>query len=345
MDVVSFSKWMVSRADTITVLRAKLATAHPEPIIDFVYDLMAIRNSLRHLSLTVPWNSDSTTPDTMLFYTLASLNHLRLLLLDGIPFDGRVRLSALQSLTTIHLLKGLEISPDYTASLSGICDAPALKTLCIHDISGTVEMDSVRHLTTLEHLELYGNEIWTNIVNDLSPLKDLTTLRHLEVDAWSELDLTPLYGLTNLTVLDLATRPLPPDGEILDGTALATLASRLPNLRYLGCRDASLPSFTHPTLEDLTFSIWSFAESMVDDFTWSGLSALKTIHIAEAFEALLRDEVHDAAIPIMNEHPVSIDLLTSTDDTDAAMMRWMNFATRTNGQSQFTLSKSPHISN
>ena len=73
-------------------------------------------------------------------------------------------------------------------------------------------------MTNLESLYLYGNQI-----SDISALKNLTKLTHLEIDSNQIIDISALKGLTNLTYLSIGNNQISDISALKDMTNLEEL--------------------------------------------------------------------------------------------------------------------------
>ncbi len=160
----------------------------------------------------------------------------------------QVEMASLESLEAvgsgIRNLIGLEFATNLTKlhlGLNEISDLVSLKGLTnlieldLHRNKKISDISPLKNLTSLRHLSLRGNTI-----SDMSPLKDLATLTFLHIGYNNISDLSPLKDLTTLTFLNLD------DNRISDLSPLKDL----PNLTELHLDDNNISDMT--PLKDLT---------------------------------------------------------------------------------------------
>ena len=135
---------------------------------------------------------------------LAALTKLEYLLLQGNPIHD---LAPLANLTQLKHLK-LRGAPIF--DLTPLARLTSLEELVL-------ERCGITDITPLAVLSLHELWLWDNLVTDLSPLANMTTLTQLDLGSNRISDISLLRNLTNLTVLKIS------ENQISDITSLSNL--------------------------------------------------------------------------------------------------------------------------
>jgi hypothetical protein len=203
----------------------------------------------------------------------------------------------LESLTLRNGLDTADDDDDDTdiADLGGIVDAPALRSLCIHDHRGFVCLCELPDLAeTLERLEIIGTRDHSIVITDTRQCRYMRRMRELVLDSVTACTSSDvLRSMPLLEVLDLSVRHPATDWRhvvpILDEYAhfhadLCDAVRDLAHLRVLGCRDICLThEFRSSTVRALHMSLYSFLRSVFGGLSLRHVPALDTIMLDGAF--------------------------------------------------------------
>ena len=250
-----------------------------------VEQLTGIEYAINLRSLRLPNGSIS---DLSPLAGLESLEHLDL------GWNDVTDLSPLTSLTSLtHLDVGRNAGVEDVSPLVGLTSLEYLDvsgrfpsgSYVVYDVvrTGIRDLSPLRDLALLTHLDLG----W-NAVSDASPLAGLTSLTYLSLELNAVSDVSPLAGLRSLTHLDIYGN-LESDNDTLDVSPLAGLTS----LRYL--------SIGHSGISDLS--------------PLAGLTSLETLYLwgnplvdlspLQALLSLKQLFLFDCATPIADVSPLA----------------------------------------
>ena len=193
---------------------------------------------------------------------LAALTKLEYLLLQGNPIHDLAPLANLTQLKHFKLrgapifdltpLARLTSLEELVLERCGITDITPLAVLSLHELwlwdNLVTDLSPLANMTTLTQLDLGSNRI-----SDISLLGNLTNLTVLKISGNQISDITPLSNLAQLTVLEAR------NNKITDVTPLANL-TRLENLRI---RRNLI--FDHSPLDGLALTVFEYDDYQACD--------------------------------------------------------------------------------
>ena len=160
--------------------------------------------------------SDSTIQD---FRQISQLQNIQTIRLHGIRADGE-QLSDLTPLANLGQLEEL-IADGPIRSLEPIAKLVNLKSIVL-DNPNVADLHAITELRNLEKLVLKGKSDSTG-VTDLEPLRDLSSLKVLDVSRTLVEDLKPLGCLTSLNTVDISHTKVADLGPLRGLTSLESL--------------------------------------------------------------------------------------------------------------------------
>ena len=114
-------------------------------------------------------------------------------------------------------LRYLDVEGDGISSLTGLELASSLTALFIHNNPAITDLSPLKGATQLRQLGIREMSVYNITPIDISPLRHLINLTHLDAGINRIVDITPLANLTNLVSIRLN------DNLIIDITPLANL--------------------------------------------------------------------------------------------------------------------------